>query len=104
MKIEELNPEQIGKVKALATNEERLDYLKECGVELDEDMLANVAGGVVKKTSGGKKKNECPLSKKENGKHNWEKTGHRRSGSILGIVDDVEYWCTYCGKVEWKWW
>ena len=45
IKIEELNPEQIGKARALATNEERLDYLKECGVELDEDILANVAGG-----------------------------------------------------------
>ena len=102
MKIEELNPEQIGKARALETNEERLDYLKECGVELDEDMLANVAGGGRK--SSWKETKECPLSKKENGKHNWEKTGHRRSGSILGIVDDVEYWCTYCGKVEWKLW
>ena len=44
-KNEAHNPEQIGKARALATNEERLDYLKECGVELDEDILANVAGG-----------------------------------------------------------
>jgi hypothetical protein len=101
MKIEELNPEQIGKARALETNEERLDYLKECGVELDEDMLANVAGGMVK-TGPKKKKKEC--SESPDGAHEWEKTGNRKKGRWIGIVDDVEYRCKHCGKVEWKLW
>ena len=45
MKIEELTQEQIEKAKSLATDEELLAYLKECGVELDDDMLAEIAGG-----------------------------------------------------------
>ena len=65
MKIEELNPEQIGKARALATNEERLDYLKECGVELDEDILANVAGGKDTKTSKGKESEKSPYDKQK---------------------------------------
>ena len=92
MKIEELNPEQVGKARALATNEERLDYLKECGVELDEDILANVAGG--KEIS--KKCQYSPM-----GKHVWVKSGNRREGRWLGIVDDVEYRCKNCGKTQW---
>ena len=102
MKIEELNPEQIGKARALETNEERLDYLKECGVELDEDMLANVAGGKVKSTGAKRKKKECSVS--PDGAHEWEKTGNRKEGRWIGIVDDVEYRCKHCGKVEWKLW
>ena len=101
MKIEELNPEQIGKARALETNEERLDYLKECGVELDEDKLANVTGGMVK-TRPKKKKKEC--SESPDGDHEWEKTGNRKKGRWIGIVDDVEYRCKHCGKVEWKLW
>ena len=45
MKIEELNQEQIEKARSLATDEERLAYLKECRVELDDDMLSEVSGG-----------------------------------------------------------
>ena len=45
MKIEELTQEQIEKAKSLATDEELLAYLKECSVELDADMLAEIAGG-----------------------------------------------------------
>ena len=44
-------PEADREGRGLETNEERLDYLKECGVELDEDTLANVAGGKDTKTS-----------------------------------------------------
>ena len=56
MKNEAHNPEQIRKARALETNEERLDNRKECCVELDEDMLANVAGG--RRTGGKRKKKE----------------------------------------------
>ena len=65
MKIEELNPKQIGKTRALETNEERLDYLKECGVEVDEDTLANVAGGKDTKTSKGKECEKSPYDKQK---------------------------------------
>ena len=35
MKNEAHNPEQIGKARALATNEGRLDNQKDCSAELD---------------------------------------------------------------------
>ena len=65
MKIEELNPKQIRKARALETNEERLDYLKECGVEVDEDTLAIVAGGKDTKTSKGKECEKSPYDKQK---------------------------------------
>jgi hypothetical protein len=36
------------------------------------------------------------------GKHVWVKSGNRREGRWLGIVDDVEYKCKNCGKTEWR--
>ena len=66
MKNEAHNPEQIGKARALETNEGRLDNRKDCSAELDEDILANVAGGKDTKTSKGK---ECEKSPDD--KHKW---------------------------------
>ena len=79
-KIEELSREQIERVKALETNEERLDYLKECGVELDEDMLADVSGGRLTDTDS--TPGYCPARK---GKkvHEWKKTGKTKNGHYL---------------------
>ena len=65
-KNEAHNPEQIGKARALATNEGRLDNQKDCSAELDEDILANVAGGKDTKTGKGK---ECEKSPDD--KHKW---------------------------------
>ena len=90
MKIEELSQEQIEKAKSLATDEERLAYLKECGVELDADMLAEVAGGIDDFEI------KCV--------HAWKKTGKRRKGWFIGWIDDVEYKCTKCGKKSWQAW
>ena len=90
MKIEALSPEQIEKARSLATDEERLAYLKECGVELDDDMLAEVAGGI------DDFEKLC--------KHTWKKTGNRRKGWLMGWIDDVEYRCTKCGKKSWRAW
>ena len=79
MKIEELSREQIERAKALETNEERLDYLKECGVELDEDMLADVSGGrFTDTTSSG----YCP-ARKGRKVHEWKKTGKTKNGHYL---------------------
>ena len=100
MKIEELSREQIERAKALETNEERLDYLKECGVELDEDMLADVSGGGI--TDADWKPGSCPARK--GGKvHEWKKTGKTRKGRFLGLIDDVEYMCIYCRERRWNW-
>ena len=91
MKIEELNQEQIEKAKSLATDEERLAYLKECDVELDDDMLSEVSGGIETLRRSG-----CT--------HIWKKTGNRRRGWFIGWIDDVEYKCERCGKKEWQAW
>lgn len=91
MKIEELNQEQIEKAKSLATDEERLAYLKECRVELEDDMLSEISGGF----------DHIHLP---DCSHEWKKTGKRRRGSFLGWVDDVEYKCEKCGKKEWHNW
>ena len=73
MKIEELNQEQIEKAKSLATDEERLAYLKECRVELEDDMLSEV--------SGGKRSIEFGCV------HEWEKTGKKEAdGLLVGLM------------------
>ena len=93
MRIEDLSSEQIEKVNALATDEERLAYLKECGVELDDDLLSEVAGGADQNGDA------CP----NGGNHNWVKTGKRRKrgGWALAIYQSCEYKCTKCGKCKW---
>ena len=105
MKIEELTQKQIEKAKALATNEERLDYLNECGVELDDDMMAEVAGGGRVGEDGGYliAIDGCKKGPNKGGPHKFEKTGKRKRGRWLGIMDDIEYRCVYCGHTEWAW-
>ena len=106
MKIEELTQKQIEKAKDLATNEERLDYLKECGVELDDDMIAEVAGGKVPGLDRDGYLNDiygCKKGPNKGKAHKFEKTGKRRRGRWLGIMDDIEYRCVYCGHTEWAW-
>ena len=102
MRIEELTQEQIEKVKALGTDEERLDYLKECGVELDDDMLAEVAGGE-KVRLGDKSGFPCCQKGPNKGRpHENIKTGKKRKGCFIGLFDDVEYKCIHCGKTVWR--
>lgn len=106
MKIEELTQEQIEKAKSLATDAERLDYLKECGVELDDDMMAEVCGGE-KVPLGDKNKSGFPCCQKGPNKgypHKYKKTGNRKKGWLLGWIDDKEYKCIYCGKTTWRDW
>ena len=100
MKIEELTQEQIGKAKSLATDEERLDYLNECGVELNDDMLSEVAGG----KGSLDEVLYCQKGPNKNKRHQFEKTGKKRKGKLWGLIDDVEVKCVYCGKTTWKSW
>ena len=102
MKFEDLTNEQQEKAKACKTYEERLAFIEECGIELEDDMLDDVSGGgqpCWDKTPHKTNKHECP--KRNRGKnHEWEKTG--REKSFLYFWTDREYRCIYCGKTEWR--
>mgnify|MGYP007013951791 CR=1 FL=1 len=94
MKIEELTQEQIEKARSLATNEERLDYLKACGVELDDDMLAEVDGGHgIYTTLNGRVCQKGPHKLKP---HKWEYT-NRTIKQFFGLLEFKEVRCIYCG-------
>ena len=80
MKIEELNQEQIEKARSLATDEERLAYLKECGVELDDDMLAEVAGGSAQDSKI--KHSQCKKGRLK--QHSWNITGKKGRETVFG--------------------
>ena len=101
MKIEELTQKQIDRAKSLATNEERVAYLKECGVELEDDSLTAVAGGRGDRRD---ESDDCKKNPSGSAFHKWKKTGRKKSGRWIGIVDDVEYKCEYCGKTYWGLW
>ena len=64
-------------------------------VVVDDDMLEGVAGGHSRSAGLA----ECP--KRPGNAHSYIETGNRRSGSIIGWIDDVEYECKYCGKKYW---
>ena len=65
-------------------------------VVVDDDMLEGVAGGHYWDSAG---LAECP--KRPGNAHSYIETGNRRSGSIIGWIDDVEYKCKYCGDKYW---
>ena len=95
MKIEALTQEQIEKARSLATNEERLAYLEACGVELDDDMLAEVAGG---KKIIGNSIESCKKGPNKNKPHKWVYTG-RTIKKFFGLFEVKEVKCIYCGKI-----
>ena len=103
MKIEELTQEQIEKAKSLATDEERLAYLKECGVELDDDMLTEVAGGGPAKPRSHTKteKAYCQSGPNFRKPHKWAYTGGSKKG-FLGFGELKEVKCIYCGFKKWS--
>ena len=97
MKIEALTQEQIEKARSLATNEERLDYLEACGVELDEDMLAEVAGG-----GPSSEGNEtCKTGPNRRKPHKWVYT-NRTIKKFFGLFEYKEVRCIYCGITRMK--
>ena len=99
MKIEALTQEQIEKARSLATNEERLAYLEACGVELDEDVLAEVDGGHGSRTSLNGR--VCLKGPNELKPHKWEYTNRTIKG-FLGLYEYKEVRCIYCGIIRGK--
>ena len=95
MKIEELTQEQIEKARSLATNEERLDYLEACGIELDDDMLAEVAGG---KVYADNTTDYCKTGPNRRKPHKWVYT-NRTIKKFFGLLKYKEVRCIYCGKI-----
>ena len=78
MKIEALTQEQIGKAKALATDAERLAYLNECGVELDDDRMAEVCGGEKIPLADESGFPCCQKGPNKGHPHKYRKTGNRK--------------------------
>ncbi len=100
MKFEDLTNEQIEKAKACITREERMAFIKENNIELDDDMLDDVSGGRTIKNEIADP-GKCP----QGGKHRWDKTGIQRPGKYFGSVwKDDEERCTKCGAIMWTKW
>ncbi len=104
MRLEDLTDEQLEIAKACNTREERQAFIKDYSIELDDDMLDDVAGGdnpPWKKTpnpySQGK---DCP-KRNPRKPHVYEKTGNKRSGKIFWFWNEYEYRCRFCGKTKW---
>jgi hypothetical protein len=90
MKIEELTPELVEKAKKCETREERLAFIRENGIELNDEQLEAVSGGG----------DEEPKVHT----HIWAPTGRTRPGAIWGdIWPDEEVRCDVCGITDWKW-
>ena len=100
MKIEALTQEQIEKARSLATNEERLAYLEACGVELDDDMLAEVDGGTVSPHSS-IYDDVCHSGPNKKKPHKWKDT-NRTIKKFFGLFVFKEIRCIYCGKTKMK--
>ena len=100
MKIEALTQEQIEKARSLATNQERLAYLEACGVELDDDMLAEVAGGSTTNESGSYAE-FCHSGPNKFKPHKWVNT-NRTIKKLFGLFVFKEIRCIYCGKTKMK--
>ena len=96
MKIEALTQEQIEKARSLATNEERLDYLEACGIELDDDMLAEVAGGKDERGSRKSPNQVCQSGPNKYKPHKWKYT-NRKFKKFFGLFEFKEVQCIYCG-------
>ena len=67
-------------------------------VALEDDALEDVVGGW---KGAPHERRGCP--KNNYHPHKWVKTGKTRKGRFIGLIDDVEYRCKYCGQTEWFW-
>lgn len=96
MKFEDMTAGQIEHAKKCETPEERKAFIEAESIELTDEQLEGIAGGVSKSHS----KDRCP----NGGDHNWAETGNTRPGKIFGdIWPDKEERCTRCGKTIWVW-
>ena len=46
MRFEDMTPEMIEKIRGCETDEERMAFIEENGIELDDEQLDGIAGGV----------------------------------------------------------
>ena len=67
-------------------------------------QVEGISGGHKNSPGSHNKEKKCPASKRNDGDHNWKETGRTRPGRWIGIVDDVEKRCAYCGKTIWVIW
>ena len=82
------------------TREEFMTFIQENGVELIDEQLEHISGGHAS-PPGQVQKQRCTEGGSE---HKYVKTGRKKPGRWIGIVDDVEKRCTYCGKTIWALW
>ena len=96
MKIEELTPELMEKAKRCETREERMAFIEENDIELSDEQLESIAGGVKIQITV----DHCSGS--DDGRHKWERTGRTRPATwFRDLWPDKEERCTNCGKERW---
>lgn len=99
MKFDDLTPEQVEQAKKCTTPEERMAFIEENGIELSDEQLELVSGGILIPPPT---KPECPNAPK--GKHEDYPTGKTRPGSVFGDTwPDVQYCCKWCNRTVWEW-
>ena len=94
-----MTPEQVEQAKKCVTAEERMEFIKDNGVELSDEQLDAISGGILIPPPTAP---ECPNAPK--GKHDDVPTGNTRPGGVFGdIWPDAEYRCRYCNRTVWEW-
>lgn len=102
MTFDEMSPELRAELKEKAQNcetaEERMAFIREHGIELTDEQLECIAGGVI-----GPKRAEDAVCPNNDGKsHHFVRTGRKRPGKIFG-----DWWpykeerCELCSKTRW---
>ena len=99
MRLDEMSAEQKAQLREKAqkceTSEERMAFLAESGIELSDEQLKGISGGMYVQ------KRKCP--KNLTGKnHVWHRTGRTKPGIIFGDWwPDKEEQCKLCGETQW---
>ena len=99
MRLEDMTPKMIEQAKGCETDEERLAFIQENGIELTDEQLEGISGG----SKGGTGGDVCKKNP-DSDWHVWEKTGRIRPGRWLKLVDEPEYKCKFCGDTYWGLW
>ena len=99
MRFENMTPEMIEKAKKCETAEERMAFIEENGIELDDKQLESIAGGRFELPW------ELGCQENPNGKeHAWVRTGRVKPGDIFGdLWPSKEEQCKYCRETQWVW-
>ena len=95
MKFDELSSEQADLARSCKSPEERLSFIKESGIELTDEQLEAISGGLPPSAPEVVCQGQYPY-------HDDVETGRTRPGRYFGdIWPDVEYRCRRCGKITW---